>query len=400
MIKTSDLELCQDVIALKFVTQCKSGPQNAGLPALAAACGQFLGDTTSEQRGLHGTAAAIRVLAEDGRPEARELLPKLIEYGKQRDGIEGTDGEQLQRDNANVIKISEMLFALKFVDAAVADTEALKKQLADALLNGKANSSGWGYFIDRRDAAQLLPTAHAVRALAEYGYDVQDPVKFLLDAGVKKLSDESAPRADISVRVFCLYVLSFIRNEQKDYRDDLRNIFSSLWRSLESVLDSDIEQNIEYSRDREHYYVRVPWQLYLLAVAAKLAPNRRFASRAAQRRMNAIKNAVMSPEGFTYPHSGARISARTNAILYEVFSTIERELDKIWQGLLVPFYAIDRIRSFLSSRGVRWFAVGVALFLSMLSLSSWYTRGGQLGELAPELLGALLILLLTAGKAR
>jgi len=310
--------------------------------------------------------------------------------------------EQIERDDANVIKISEVLFALKFVDGAVFDTGALRTRLADVLLAGMINPNGWGYFLDRRNGEpQLLPTAHAVRALAEHGYQVEQPIKYLLGALIMKSSGDAATRADVSVRVFCLYVLSFIRNaETIDGGDGLPRVFTSIWRQLESLLDNDIEQNIEYSRDREHYYVRVPWQLYLLALAAKLAPKRRFASRAAQARLKSILTAVNSPVGFTYPHSGLRVSSRTNAILYDVFSAIEKQLERTYQVLLVPAQAIDLLRTFLSSRWVRFAAVLGSLVVIILSLYSWYNRGGDIGELAPELLAGFLLLLITAGKAR
>lgn len=413
MIRSSHLRNTRQVIADRFFRQCSSGSQLDGLPGTAVSCGQFLDDTLSIQRGLHGTAAAIRVLAEDARPQYRALIPKLVEYLEQRRTIElsattndnhSSLDERLARDENNVIKISEMLFALNFVAAAVCDTEALKKKLAGILLNGRIKADGWGYFVDRKAEErepQLLPTAHAVRALAGYGSNVSEPVQYLFDSLIKKSTEESSPRADISVRVFCLYVLSFIvDSENKDYFDQLRKAFSSMWRQLEPLLDDDIEQNIEYSRDREHYYVRVPWQLYLLALSAKLDWKRRFVSRAAQRRLQAIVNAVNSLEGFTYPHSGLRMSSRTNAIVYDVFSSIEKQLERTWQALLVPAQTIDLLRSFLSSRGVRLVAAGLAVILIGFSLYRWYSRGGDIGELGPEFLAALLLLFMTAGKAR
>ena len=410
MITSPDLKKARDVIAARFITQCSSGPQLKELTDTFASCGQFLDDTISTQRGLHGTSAAIRVLAEDSRPESRALIRKLIAYTENRATIElgaataensASLRERLGRDEANVIKISEMLFALRFVDAATCDTESLRKQLVEVLLNGRINANGWGYFVDKKvGEPQLLPTAHAVRALADYGYDVREPMRYLRDALIKKSSEKTA-RADISVRVFCLYVLSFVKSTENTVSDDqLHKAFSSMWRQLESLLDRDIEQNIEYSRDREHYYVRVPWQLYLLASSAKLAVKRRFASRAAQRRVNEIVNAINSPEGFTYPHSGVRVSSRTNAILYDVFSTIEKQLERTWQVLLMPAQVVDLIRTFLSSRGVRWSAAGVAVILIGVSLYSWYSRSGNIGDLAPEFLAAIVLLLVTAGKAR
>ena len=94
------------------------------------------------------------------------------------------------------------------------------------------------------------------------------------------------------------------------------------------------------------------------------------------------------------------MSSRTNAILYDVFSAIEKQLERTYQVLLVPAQAIDLLRTFLSSRWVRFTAVLGSLVVIILSLYSWYNRGGDIGELAPELLAGFLLLLITAGKAR
>src|ERR1051325_2079812 len=93
MITSADLRKSREVIASQFITQCNSGPQISGMPSTDAACGQFLGDATSAQRGVHGTAAALRVLAEDGRPEARNLIPRLIRYVEERHKIELADAQ-------------------------------------------------------------------------------------------------------------------------------------------------------------------------------------------------------------------------------------------------------------------------------------------------------------------
>src|SRR5260370_34575670 len=62
-------------IAERFARQCLNGPQNASLPADVKACGQFLDEEQSRQRGTHGTAAAIRGLAADGGDDGRGVLP-------------------------------------------------------------------------------------------------------------------------------------------------------------------------------------------------------------------------------------------------------------------------------------------------------------------------------------
>jgi hypothetical protein len=412
MIKSPQLRTAKALIARRFIAQCNDGPQVKGLPAGTKACGQFADERVSSQRGFHGTAGAIRVLGEEGRTDsrAREIIPGLIQYVERRASIEQelcannhlpSLKEQLERDDANVIKLSELLFALSFVDVAVSDTEALRNLLAGRLCANMVNSSGWGYFLAKSDVEpQLLPTAHAVRALAEHGYPVDQPIEFLRSALTAKSSNGKTKRADISVHVFCLYVLSFIKNPERVERRESRKEFLSLWRRLDTLLTDDIEQNIEYSRDDEHYYVRVPWQLYLLALASKLAPWRRFASRTAQLRLKSILEDVSSTEGFFYPHSGLRVSSRTNAVLYDVLSIIEGQLTHRWELLLTPAHLVDLIRTFLSSTWVKRFARLIALVLVAVSTYSWYHRGGHLAELAPELLAAIILLFVSGGKAR
>ena len=87
------IESAQSQIARQFVKQCTEGSQTTSLPQNAAACGQFLGNDAvhNAQRGLHGTAAAIQVLARHGNEPARELVPKLIEYIQNRDNLESAN---------------------------------------------------------------------------------------------------------------------------------------------------------------------------------------------------------------------------------------------------------------------------------------------------------------------
>jgi len=409
MITKSRLLTSRRHIADRFIQQCSFGLQVKALPKDVKACGQFLGEKVSPQRGLHGTAAAIRVLAEDSRSEARALIPQLIRYVENRRTCEESDpavdrkwlDNQLAHDDANVIKISDLLLGLAFVGGAVCGTEALRKDLADRLVKGKLDERGWGYFLHRPGGApELLPTAHAVRALATHGYPVTPQVEYLLSALTKPSSTAAGmTRADISVRVFCLYVLCFTKHGQPLVPpDQLSETFSSAWR-LESLLDDDIEQNIEYSSNGVNYYVRVPWQLYLLALACELAPIRAFASHLAQFRLESILRAVATKEGFLYPHSGEQVSSRTNAIVYDVLSVIDDRLSSKLPILFLPATALDRIRRALDSPVVRWPLYLGAVGLMGISVFSWY-KEASVKDLAPNFLVWLILLVLTARKPR
>src|SRR4051812_30022491 len=70
-------------IANLFADQCETGDQTKELnDPLLAACGQFIGPKAShfKQKGLHGTAAAIRVLADSDLPNSGSLVSRLIQF--------------------------------------------------------------------------------------------------------------------------------------------------------------------------------------------------------------------------------------------------------------------------------------------------------------------------------
>jgi hypothetical protein len=405
MISIGDIESAQRAIAKRFIVECGSGPQVLSLPADMKACGQFLG-SGSPQRGLHGTAAAIRVLASDGRSPARQLVPQLIAYVGDRDNIESklSGGtvltKQLQRDSQNVIKLSELLFALSFVERAVAPTDTLKADLATRLQNGMIDRRGWGYFLSSGPEPELLPTAYAVRALASHDYDVSAPVEFIVNSlRVPPHQTTAFARTDVSVRVLGLYTLGFLKNQEELVNQSLlKELFLPIWRSLERVFYDDLEQNIEYSVSAEHFYLRIPYQLYLMGLAAKLAPFRSFASHAMQRRLKSVLNAVESPEGFVYPHSGHFVSSRTNAILYDVLLTIKEEIPR-HSAFLFPAYSLNQVRRFLNSPLVVWAGYLLAIGLMVASTYSWLAAGMHLSDLAPHFLSWAVVFILSIRKA-
>lgn len=400
MLSNDDLPRTRVKIAEQFVRQCRDGPQSTDLAVGIKACGQRLGETVSPQRGLHGTAAAIRVLAAYDNSDARLLLPQLVRYIRERESVEPLrERDRLRADSCNVIKISETLYALHHVDAAVAQTEELRRHLASTLTTGMVAGQGWSYYTDRPQAVEPLPTALAVQALATEGYSVDGPVLSLMSTVISNGTGIAIATADVSVKVLCLYVLAFGRAGRALVSPlDLKKAFFTLWSQLSSLLkDHDIEQNVEYQREGEHHYVRVPWQLYLIALAAQLDPFRSFASRSVQSRLRSVLSAAASPVGFFYPHSGSRVSARTNAILYEVLAIIERLLPQMsWKLRLGG--VVDLV---INSRVTVWAARAVFFLIAFLSLRQW-TQGltTGLGALAPNILSAFLLLLLSTRRPR
>jgi hypothetical protein len=411
MIRVSDLRNARAEIASRIANHCAHGPQSRGLPPEVKACGQYLGPTDggSGQRGVHGTAAALRVLGSTEGSDARDLVPQLVRYLGDRLTIEKAlrsepdflyFSRRLASEDHNVIKLSETLYALSFVPPAVCSTEELVQRIAQQLLAGLQGDSGWTYFLDQPGEAQVLPTAHAVRALARTGYDVAKPARWLL----KRLSQTSGPsgaghRADLSVRVYCLFVLAFSGIEHPPETRELKGLFKELWRKLEPLMADDVEQNVEYGRGDERYFVRVPWQLYLIPLAAKLSTLYRFASLGVQGRLAAILRSVGSPEGFIYPDSGYNCSARTNAILFDSLALIEDHVSRHpWK--VVPGMIWDGLRAVAGSRLATFGGISTAVVFAAVSVRQWIAVSGRLSDLAPEILVSAVVILLSARKPR
>ncbi len=370
----------------------------------AAAVGQHM-PGTSNQRGMHGTAAAIRVLADSSVDEASTYTKRLVHYVENRRQIESAfepphiDERVLNENDRNVIKISEVLYSLSIVPTGTASTEQLKQRLARTLLDGHSLGSGWGYYIDANaDDTALLPSAFAVFALSANGYDVKQDIEYLRR---QMTQGDGATQTDISVQVFVLYVLCYMKNAP-DPDKALSKAFRQLWERLAPLLVQDLESNIEYVDPRSEYvrasYVRVPWQLYLIACSAKMSAYRRFASARAQRRLQSILGSITTSGGLIYPHSGTDLSTRTNAILYEVLDRLRTELN-VRRLPLKPFELYDRTREFLSSKPATYLVRLIVLMLMGFAVRNWLrSPGHELGALAPEFISSFLLIILTARK--
>jgi hypothetical protein len=380
-----------------FIEQCAHGAQSKELTHYdAVACGQYLKYTSSRQRGLHGSAAAISVLARGTTEETRRLSTKLLEYLNKRDEIEqhvvGSRPDRmvhLKADRVNVIKLSEVLYGLRYVSSAIGDRDPLVRRIAGDLRGGSYEDKGWSYFLGDKQEVQILPTAFAIRALAAHGYPIDAQVSSLIHV----LDRPTSAQADIFVRTAGIFALTFIEPRPRELTSDkLRRLLTASWRSLETLLEQDLEANIEYSFDDRNYYVRVPWQLYLIASSAHLRPYRIFSSSRLRRRFQSVLHAAKGT-GFVYPHSGERISARTNAILFDALDLIHADVTKnTWlQGAGI---VSDRVRLALGSKAVSAFGVLFALAVAGYSIARWVAERRSIADLAPELLAAVLIFLL------
>lgn len=397
-----------------LLDQCEHGQQTTALSDKAlASCGQFIGEGAKNlpQRGLHGTAAAIAVFANvlQKNQKARDLLPRLVRYAADRETVEEKVGPGLglkhaEVDSDNVIKISELLVALAAVPgASVANTNNLKQELTKLIKTSLVEDRGWGYFRSEPSVGpQLLPTAYAVMALDAVNEDVSKPIQYMLEQLRAATGGEvSDTDADVTIRTLALYAIAFPKNAQQRPHIERRvqiELFDGLWQRLEPLLRTEsIEQNAEYWRlsTRRTYYVRVPWQLYLLALSARVR-TRRFAGKAAQARMRDIVSSMTKGQ-FRYPHSGKMISSRANAIAYEVLGHARSEMER--SGIFGAYVWLDRARSW---GGWRYGAFLFATALTGLSLWMWLANEGakQLIDLAPNFFSSLVIYILLWSRRR
>jgi hypothetical protein len=163
------------------------------------------------------------------------------------------------------------------------------------------------------------------------------------------------------------------------------------------LLNQDLQANIEYLADKINY-VRIPWQLYLIGAAAHLSFYRRFASARAQRRLRSILDNVQAAGGLIYPHSGRDLSTRTNAKLFDVLNNIDNEL-KIRRLPLRPFIWLEAIKSVVATRPFQYAVRVAVLGLIVYVVVKWSTSPTKnIGDLAPELLSSLLLILLIGKK--
>lgn len=402
MIPEAKIDPALQRIESLFVEQCAHGVQSQDLLEAGAACGQFVGPTAKAkpQRGLHGTAAALQVLAQANSLDATELVSKLVWYIQNRDGLYAKNKEPRQPDRTfeddqqNVIKLSEILYGLSFVKVRQGDTDTLARNLATKLLGARRESKGWAYFLNEDPTIDPLPTAFAVLALSKHGYesDISGQIEYLKTEILNAGPAEAKNINEASVRIFCVFALAFRKEElSQSELKELRPAFIDIWEAHKAVLGLDLEQGIEYSKGPNNYYLRIPWQLYLLALAARLDP-KRISGFAAQRKLNHILDAVQSA-GFYYPYSGGPLSSRTNSILFDVLHKIKRYNKR--NLFHAVYYVYDAVRTFLSHRIFSWLTLIVGLFVFGYCIFAWRSKSGRPEDVGPDLSGAMIVLLIT-----
>lgn len=400
MYTTEELCRVQSRIEEMFVEQCQHGPQSQRMED-AAACGQFLNERETAQRGLHGTAAALQVLATSSQSEANGLVRAMVLYLSERKNIEraadGKRAEKLAQDKRNIIKQAEILYALSYVDGATPHRNDLIEGIIEKLNACQLGDRGWGYFEDDDEIA-LLPTIYAMRALAVHSVRTTSVEGWVVRRLRQRFREKTNQLGSgMAIDIATLYMLQFTSGlvGELSLRERKRQ-FRYYWSAVEGLLVEDIEQNIEYWHASRTFYVRVPWQLYLIALAAELSPWWRMSSVRATQRVESVVDGVLG-EGFAYPHSGQKVSARTNSIIHEVVGLIKAR--RRWHMGHHFLMLVDRSRNAATSRWGRRIGQVLAAALVVVSVRSWL-EGPDIGALAPEVLGTVVGLMMFGQKGR
>lgn len=394
-------------ITEKFRKQLENGLQNQDLHANYRACGQFL-ETQSPQRGMHGSIAALRVLATENQQQDIPTIKGLVKYLQKIIKIEQKAGQKNEAkvvsSKNNIVKKAELLYALSFVRSGTISTESFRNQI-NKELEQVFNGRGWPAFVNSDNKTpKLIPSAYAFFALSKNGYtNLTDATKgFLLsefESRVNKNTIKVENTTDFATLVLSLFTLVFgDSNPTKQNSRKYRAYLQYLWGSEFNIMEIDVEENIEYPMKSDHFYIRIPFQLYLLAISCKINI-RIFTSAKSTRRLKAIYKNVMSDRGFIYPHASGAISARTYSIIYELFSIIKRQARFNLRGYI--FYVADQLRTFMSSRPVRIVLYSLLwLFMAITIYLWWCCPDVKIGGLAPPMVMFVIANLLGLSKRR
>ncbi|MCX4472013.1 hypothetical protein OOK41_17145 [Micromonospora sp. NBC_01655] len=332
-LSSAEMVHCLAAIRDKFLHDCMTGTRRRVLPDDVCASGQYFDLPQRTQRGLHGTAAALRVVGAQTASSdlVRSVTRGIVNYVRDREGIEVTLAEhddrirtivldKLRHDSASTIKQAEFLYALTFVPNGLAECDDLKTAFSNRLLTGGTDDGqGWGFILGPDQVPHPLATAHALRALARNGH----PVDRWITATKQGLLGRAAqPRRNVpEAGVDCFLLQVLVETDALTGREG-RLVFDGLWRLLRRDMDRPREINVDFFDGDRQNFVRVPWQLHLATTAAMLRPYRRYLSGDVQRPLQQIAADVLEERGFRYPESGEHLSTRTYGILYDTFSQL------------------------------------------------------------------------------
>ncbi|MGH7928727.1 MAG: hypothetical protein ACREQV_13135, partial [Candidatus Binatia bacterium] len=366
-------------VKTKFRTLLQAGAQSDGLPADMKAAGQYLNNYGFDQRGLFGTAAAIRSISADPLHSSDVVtVESLVRYVASRDNVElsaRADAQEVVRsrlavEKSDVFKTADVVYSLTVCPSAVSGREAILTSLLGRLTSTRRPSGGWAVDLDPAGECDLLATAHVTRALHFAGVQIDSVDLRMLG---NHCFDDQATGGQIYVQCFALLVL--LQVDARRVRREARRAFRRMLLTLGRALDVQSEANYEYTIGSRQYYVRVPWQLYLIEACARLYPWSRFLSWKWQQRVLRILQQLDSPDGFVYESSGRFESTRTHAILSDTLFGLRNQYSRS-QYLSVASSVINVTSRLSTSRPVMVTVGGAAVGLAGYSTYEWLGTNG------------------------
>jgi hypothetical protein len=376
----------------QFRDLLENGAQAQGIPAAVFAAGQHLNPYSMNQRGLYGTAAALLALARS-RPSSQRIgfIEGLIKYVNERPAIETTlasTNEDVAMLNARFaiewrqsFKCSELLYALAAAPPAVAGREALLRQLLDRLESGRRASGGWSADLDPGHDHDPLATASIVRALHTAGVPVTPT-----DLNIVR-TDADTTAVNPYVRSFCVLVLLEINGAEQP----LINLWNGLLNNLRPQLRERTEANYEYTLGNRQYYVRIPWQLYLIEGAAICRPLRILLTSDIRSALLDAIQAINTSEGYIYQAFGHMKSTRTYSMLMDTLWHVDAQLDssKYVASLSAVANWVTRV---IYARSVSWILLIGAIGLAAAGVRAWLVgNSGHFGAIGAEISAAVLL---------
>ncbi len=377
----------------QFRDLLENGTQAAGMPEGIYAAGQHLNPYSLNQRGFYGTSAALLVMSRT-RPSPNRIgiIEGLIKYVADRETIEH-DVPSTEEDQAMLparlfldwniaFKCADLLYALAAAPAAAAGREALLKKVLGILVAARRQAGGWAVDLDPVHDRDPLATASIVRGLHAAGVAVDS-------ADLDLVRKDAAEPGSVSpyVRCFCLLVMA----EIGDGDDKALKIWRELFDILRHELHERTEANYEFVIRNRQYWVRVPWQLYLIASTAHCKPASLIFAPDIRRALLDCLQAVDSPEGYVYTAFGHMKSTRTYGILMDTLWIVRSRLHTTRILSRLSLMANWTIR-IVYARSSMWLALSAAFGLTGFGLYVWISgSAGRVAEVGPELAAAALL---------
>jgi hypothetical protein len=280
------------------------------------------------------------------------------------------------------------VFALSFVPAAVSRRDELLRSLTRRIEQARLPQGGWATRLEESGAFDPLATAHVVRAIRAAAVPVRAADT---DALFEAALGGETRDTDKYVRCFALLALTYCDAGVR--RPVIENEFKRLTRELRADLGVFAEANYEYTVGKRQYYVRIPWQLYLVELTVRLHPTSRFFHSYVQDHLLRVIAAVDSPDGFRYPASGSALSTRTYGTVCNLFREIRDRLSSV-PRMRMASQLINNVTRLAYSRTaaiVLWLLISAVVVIT--TAQWWADDRSSAAELTPNFLATFVLVL-------